>query len=62
MPMTNLVVRTQVKDILKESGLGLDNLSADFMDTLDDKVKQLIIEAATRAKENGRRTIMGKDV
>ena len=60
--MTNLVVRTQVKEILKESGLGLDNLSGDFMDKLDEKVKQLILEAATRAKENGRRTIMGKDV
>lgn len=60
--MTNLVVRTQVKDILKESGLGLDNLSGDFMDKLDEKVKQLILEAASRAKENGRRTIMGKDV
>ena len=60
--MTNLVVRTQVKEILKESGIGLDNLSADFMDTLDEKVKQLIIDAAKRAKENNRRTIMGKDV
>ncbi len=60
--MTNLVVRTQVKEILKESGLGLDNLSGDFMETLDEKVKQLILDAAKRAKENGRRTIMGKDV
>lgn len=60
--MTNLVVRTQVKEILKESGLGLDNLSGDFMDKLDEKVKQLILDAAKRAKENGRRTIMGKDV
>ncbi len=60
--MTNLVVRTQVKEILKESSLGLDNLSGDFMDKLDEKVKQLILDAAKRAKENGRRTIMGKDV
>lgn len=60
--MTNLVVRTQVKDILKESGLGLDNLSGDFMDKLDEKVKQLVLDSAKRAKENGRRTIMGKDV
>ena len=60
--MTNLVVRTQVKDILKESGLGLDNLSGDFMDKLDEKVKQIILDAAIRAKENGRRTIMGQDV
>ena len=60
--MTNLVVRTQVKEILKESGLGLDNLSGDFMGKLDEEVKQLILDAAKRAKENGRRTIMGKDV
>ena len=60
--MTNLVVRTQVKEILKESGLGLDNLSGDFMDKLDEKVKRLILDAARRAKENGRITIMGKDV
>ena len=60
--MTNLVVRTQVKEILKESGLGLDNLSGDFMNKLDEKVKQLVLEAAKRAKDNSRRTIMGKDV
>ena len=60
--MTNLVVRTQVKDLLKESGLGLDNLAGDFMDRLDEKVKQLILDAAKRAKDNGRRTIMGKDI
>ena len=60
--MTNLVVRTQVKEILKESGLGLDNLSGDFMDKLDEKVKQLVLDAAKRAKDNSRRTIMGKDV
>ena len=57
-----LVVRTQVKEILHESGLGIDNLSADFMDRLDTKVKQLVLDAVNRAKENGRRTVMGKDV
>ena len=57
-----LVVRTQIKDILKESGLGVDNISADFMVQLDEKAKQLILDAAKRAKENGRRTVMGKDV
>jgi len=60
--MVNIVVRTQIKDILKESGLGVKNLSGDFMDRLDEKVKQVILDAAKRAKENGRRTIMGKDV
>ncbi|MFH1827634.1 MAG: DUF1931 domain-containing protein [Nanoarchaeota archaeon] len=57
-----LTVRTQIKDILKESGLGVENISNDFMDHLDDKVKQLILDAAKRAKENSRRTVMGKDV
>ncbi|MBI4151478.1 DUF1931 domain-containing protein [Candidatus Woesearchaeota archaeon] len=58
----NLVVKTQVKDILKESGLGVENMSGDFMDVLDRKVKETIITAVTRAKENGRRTVMGKDL
>ena len=57
-----LVVRTQIKEILKESGLGVDNVAADFMVQLDEKAKQLILDAARRAKENGRRTVMGKDV
>lgn len=57
-----IVVRTQIKDILKESGAGVDNIAGDFMDKIDEKVKQLILDAAKRAKENGRRTVMGKDV
>ncbi|HLD00279.1 MAG TPA: DUF1931 domain-containing protein [Candidatus Nanoarchaeia archaeon] len=58
--MTNLVAKTQAKEILKEAGI--NNLAADFMDKLDAKVKTLILEAANRAKENSRRTIMGRDV
>ena len=57
-----LTARTQIKDILKDSTYGVENISADFMDKLDEKVKQLILDAAKRAKDNGRRTIMGKDV
>ena len=57
-----LTVRTQVKEILKESEFKMDNISSDFMDKLDEKVKQLILDAARRAKENGRRTIMARDV
>ena len=57
-----ITVRTQIKDILKESGLGVDNISKDFMDKLDEKVKQMILDAVKRAKENGRRTVMGRDI
>ncbi len=57
-----LTARTQVKDIMKESGLGVENISGDFMDRLDKKVKQVVLDAIKRAKENGRRTVMGKDI
>ena len=55
-----ITVRLQVKEIVKEAGI--DNMSGDFMDRLDEKVKQLVLDASKRAKENGRRTVMGKDV
>jgi len=57
-----LTVRTQIKEIMKDSGLGIENMSGDFMDKLDEKVKQLILDAINRAKDNSRRTVMGKDV
>jgi histone H3/H4 len=58
--MVNLTARTSVKDIIKDSGI--QNMSADFMDKLDAKVEKVILNAVKRAKENGRRTVMGKDV
>jgi len=57
-----ITVKTQVKELLKESGIGVDNISNDFIDRLDEKVKQLVLDAVKRAKENGRKTLMGKDV
>jgi histone H3/H4 len=57
-----ITARTQVKEILKESELGIENMSADFMDRLDLRVKELIVKAAERAKENNRKTVMGRDV
>ncbi|MEK6845646.1 MAG: DUF1931 domain-containing protein [Nanoarchaeota archaeon] len=57
-----ITVRTQIKDILKDSKLGIGSISNDFMDKLDEKVQQMVLDAAKRAKENGRRTVMGKDL
>ena len=57
-----LTVRTQIKEIIKDLDLGVDNISADFIDRLDEKLKQLIVDATKRAKENSRKTVMGKDV
>ena len=47
---------------MNEANLGVDNLGGDFMDKLDEKVKKLVLDACNRAKENGRKTVMGKDV
>ncbi len=55
-----ITARTQVKDIIKHAGI--DNMSHDFMKRLDEKVEQVILDAVKRAKENQRRTVMGKDV
>ena len=57
-----VTARTQVREIIKEANVGVDNIGADFMDKLDEKVKQLILDAVRRAKENNRRTVMGRDV
>ena len=55
-----IVVRTQIKEMVKEGGL--NNISEDFVEKLDEKVKEIVEKACKRAKENGRRTAMGKDV
>jgi len=56
-----LVVRTQLKEIVKELS-GINNISEDFMERLDKKVTSIIAESCQRAKENGRKTLMGKDI
>ncbi|MBI2666276.1 DUF1931 domain-containing protein [Candidatus Woesearchaeota archaeon] len=55
-----VTIRTQVKDLLKQ--LGVDNMSGDFQNKLDEKVKQVLLDACKRAQENGRRTVMGRDI
>jgi len=56
-----LVVRTQLKELVKELS-GINNISEDFMDRLEKKVESIIEDSCRRAKENGRKTLMGKDV
>jgi histone H3/H4 len=60
--ITMVIVRTQIKEVVREFGLGIDNVSTDFLERLDNKVKLLIRDACQRAKENGRKTVMGKDL
>ncbi|NQU98929.1 DUF1931 domain-containing protein [Candidatus Woesearchaeota archaeon] len=51
------IVKAKIKEIAGDL-----NVAGDFSDVLNDKVKQLIEEAISRAKANGRRTLMGKDL
>ncbi|MBU1201036.1 MAG: DUF1931 domain-containing protein [Nanoarchaeota archaeon] len=50
-----------VKAKIKEVANGL-NVAGDFSDALNEKVKKIILEAIERAKANGRRTLMAKDL
>lgn len=52
-------------DVIKKSGVREAselNVSQDFYGSLDDKVKELIEEADSRAQSNGRRTVQASDV
>ena len=57
-----LVTKSQIKEAVKATNLGIDNISGDFAEKLDQKAKQLVKEACQRAKDNGRKTVMGKDL
>jgi histone H3/H4 len=50
-----------VKNAVKEAA-GNKNVSGDFYDQLDAKVKELISRAAERAEANGRKTIKPRDL
>ena len=57
-----IVVRSQIKDMLKESGTDVQNISSDFLETLDQKVRELVADACRRAAANSRRTVMARDI
>ncbi len=57
-----LIVKAQIKDAVKASGYELDNVSADFAEKLNNKAMELVKDACRRAKENGRKTVMAKDL
>jgi len=59
--MGEIIIKSKIKDFAR-----LDNqvfsVSSDFPDALSKKVEALIHEACLRAKENGRRTVMARDL
>jgi histone H3/H4 len=57
--MADLVVQSKVKEAVKALELRMDG---NLADALDAKVKQLLKDAAARAKENGRGTLRPYDL
>ncbi|WP_254536382.1 DUF1931 domain-containing protein [Halomarina litorea] len=55
--MADLIVKAAVKDALDDM-----NVASDFYDALDDEVRDLLDDAARRAKENDRKTVQPRDL
>lgn len=55
--MTELVVKSAVKDALEEN-----NVASDFYEALDEEVAELIEDAARRATDNDRKTVQPRDL
>ena len=52
-----VIVKTKIRDIVAPV-----NVSADYVETLNAKVKQMIQDSVKRAEANGRKTVMGRDI
>lgn len=55
--MADLIVKAAVKDALDDK-----NVSSDFYDALDERVEDLIDDAADRATRNDRKTVQPRDL
>ncbi|MFC4553585.1 MULTISPECIES: DUF1931 domain-containing protein [Halorussus] len=55
--MTDLIVKAAVKNAVEGK-----NVSSDFYDALDDRIENLLDEAATRADANDRKTVQPRDL
>jgi histone H3/H4 len=54
-----LVVNSKVREAVKATG---KSMSSDFSERISEKVHALIADAVKRARDNGRATVMAKDV
>ncbi|RBI59632.1 DUF1931 domain-containing protein [halophilic archaeon] len=55
--MTDLIVKAAVRDQLEDK-----NVAGDFYDALDDTVADVLENAARRADENDRKTVLARDL
>ncbi len=56
-----LVVASKIKQYIREKSGGMNTSSA-LLDALSDKIKKVCDDAIARAKEDGRKTVMDRDV
>jgi histone H3/H4 len=52
-----LIIKAKIRE-----ACGDMSVATDFITALNEKVSEIVKKAMWRAKENGRRTVMGKDV
>ena len=52
-----IIVKTKIKELV-----GDFNVAGDFPEALNREVEDMVKKATERAKANGRKTIMGKDI
>ncbi len=57
LKMVEVVVKSKIKELANGY-----NVAGDFAEELDTQVKDIIKKAIERAKANGRRTVMAKDI
>ena len=61
-----LVVKTNivalVKKVNESKGSQVNSVADDFLPAVEAKVKKMVEEAFERARANGRKTLMGKDI
>ena len=55
--MADLIVKAAVKDALDDK-----NVASDFYDALDERVANLLDDAARRAESNDRKTVQPRDL
>jgi len=55
----NVLNKSAVKEVCKSQDL---SMSGEFPESLNEKVKELILEAGRRASDNGRKTVFTKDL
>ena len=55
--MTGIIVKSKIKEVVKEL-----QVASDVAPELDKKVSELLKKAAERAKANGRKTLLARDL